>query len=138
MKSTPDIADVPVLSREQARIVIADACRLGDVALSSHVDDLWAAKADPDRMLRLLDRFRCEVETARALLAAAGEPEWWSGISADQLATACAAARVWAEGDPVCAELERMFASRLLTVFGTDIARIPRHVSAETGASEGF
>ncbi|AZZ51803.1 MULTISPECIES: hypothetical protein [Rathayibacter] len=126
MKRSQDVDEAPELSREQVRTVITGACILGDTTLDAHIDDLWAAKSDPDRMRHLLDRFHCEVEAARTLLAAAGGPEWWSTVDADRLAAACVAARTWAEGDPTCAELERGFASRLLTVFGVDIAGIPR------------
>ncbi|KQQ03444.1 MULTISPECIES: hypothetical protein [unclassified Rathayibacter] len=116
----------PALSPALAREVVVEACRLGDATLDSYIDDLWAAKSDPDLMRRLLGRLRREVEEARALLAAAAEPEWWSDASPERLAAACTAARIWPEGDPECAELERRFASHLRGVLGVDIAAIPR------------
>ncbi|SMH43034.1 hypothetical protein SAMN06295885_2132 [Rathayibacter oskolensis] len=118
--------DARPLSRTDARDVVFDACRIGDATLDAHIDDLWAAKADPDLTRGLLARLRLDVEAARALLEAAAEPEWWSAVTAGRLDDACRAARIWAEGDPTCAELERLFASRLRDVFGIDIAGIPR------------
>lgn len=116
----------PVLSRDEARAVIIDACALADATLDSYIEDLWAAKADDDLMRRLLARFRLEVDAARALLESATEPEWWSVVTADRLDEACRAARIWSEGDPICSELEPLFSSRLRSFSGIDLARIPR------------
>lgn len=121
-----DVCRASRLSRADAIGVVVDACCLGDATLDSYIDALWAAKADPEQMRRLLARYRSEVEAARLLLAAAAELQWWSGVGAERLEQACRAARIWAEGDPVCAELERGFASRLRSVLGIDLGGIPR------------
>lgn len=126
MLTVTDLRETSSLSRRRAREVVVDACCLGDAELDAHIDDLWAAKCDPDSMRRLLARFRLEVDAARLLLAAAAEPAWWSTVTAERLEDACRAARIWAEGDPICSELERRFASLLRSVFGIEIAAIPR------------
>ncbi|MCJ1687168.1 hypothetical protein MT353_08915 [Rathayibacter sp. VKM Ac-2927] len=112
---------------ENARELVLHACRVGDAELQSHIDDLWAAKADPERTRGLLTRYRREVEDARTLLTAAADPQWWRSATAERIEESCRAARIWAEGDPVCADLERAFAAQLRSVLGIDLAQIPRH-----------
>ena len=46
--------------------------------------------------------------------------------SAGTAMPSCRAARIWAEGDPVCADLERAFAAQLRSVLGIDLRQIPR------------
>ena len=112
--------------RENAHELVLTACRAGDAARESRIDALWAAKTDPDETRRLLARHRLEVDAARRLLAAAGEPGWWRHATAEQVADCCTAARIWAEGDPICADLEHAFASRLRSALGVDLTRLPR------------
>ncbi|QHC57344.1 hypothetical protein [Rathayibacter sp. VKM Ac-2760] len=119
--------DARTSAPENARELVLHACRAGDAELQSHIDDLWAAKADPEQTRELLARYRREVEDARTLLAAAAEPQWWRSATAERIEESCRAARIWAEGDPVCADLERAFAARLRSVLGIDLAQIPRH-----------
>ena len=114
------------LTRTEARSVVDDACCRADALLSARIADLWSAKSDPEVTRLLLERARAEVAAARTLLAEAGTGEWWSDPTAARLADACIAARVWAEGDPVSADLERVFASRLRTELGIDLGSIPR------------
>ncbi|KQQ21821.1 hypothetical protein ASF48_00775 [Rathayibacter sp. Leaf299] len=114
------------LARTDARSVVDDACCRADALLSARIADLWTAKSDPEATRLLLERARAEVAAARTLLAEAGSGEWWSDLTAARLADACVAARLWAEGDPACADLERVFASRLRTELGIDLASIPR------------
>ena len=121
-----DLDDSRTPPLENARELVLRACHLGDAELESRIDDLWAAKADPERTRGLLARSRREVEDARTLLAAAGEPGWWRSATAERIEEACRAARIWAEGDPVCADLERAFAAQLRSVLGIDLRQIPR------------
>ncbi|OOB91447.1 hypothetical protein [Rathayibacter sp. VKM Ac-2630] len=114
------------LTRTEARSVVDDACCRADAILSARIADLWSAKSDPEATRLLLERARAEVAAARTLLAEAGTGEWWSDLTAARLAEACIAARVWAEGDPASADLERVFASRLRTELGIDLGSIPR------------
>lgn len=114
------------LSPSEARSVVDEACLRADVLFDARIAELWSAMSDPESARRLLVRSRAEVDQARALLAAAAEEQWWSDLTASRLADACTAARIWAEGDPATAELERVFCSRLRSVLGIDLAAIPR------------
>ncbi|WKK70470.1 hypothetical protein Q0F99_11380 [Rathayibacter oskolensis] len=113
-------------TREEALAAVVDACLLGDATLRAHIDHLRSAMPDPERMRSLQSRLRREVDAARALLEAAAEPEWWCDVTAERLGAACQAARIWSEGDPVVADLERRLASQLRRVFGIDLAGVPR------------
>ncbi|MCM6762785.1 hypothetical protein NB037_10195, partial [Rathayibacter sp. ZW T2_19] len=105
------------LSLSEARSVVDEACLRADALLDARIAELWSAMSDPDAARQLL---------VRELLAAAAEERWWSDLTASRLADACTAARIWAEGDPATAELERVFCSRLRSVLGIDLAAIPR------------
>ncbi|MWV58657.1 hypothetical protein [Rathayibacter sp. VKM Ac-2754] len=111
-------------TRDEVLVAVVDACLLGDATLQSHIDELWSALPDAERMRQLQARLRTEVEAARSLLEAAAAPEWWRDASAERVASACAAARIWSEGDPVCADLERRVSSHLRRVWGIDLASV--------------
>jgi hypothetical protein len=124
--SAPRTGDRTALTPHEARSIVDEACCRADALLEARIAALWSAMSDPEVASSLLLRSRAEVDAARTLLTAAAAEEWWSDVTADRLAEACTAARIWAEGDPATAELERVFASRLRSAFGIDLAGIPR------------
>lgn len=98
---------------DDLRSALARADRSADARLRSHVDALWAAKADPDTARALLATLRREFDEAMAQLQAALVPGWWDQATPETIVTTYESARVWRDADADSEELARLFTSQL-------------------------
>ncbi|KZX21168.1 hypothetical protein [Rathayibacter tanaceti] len=88
-------------------LAVRAAHHLADLTAQMYIDALWRAKNDPDETRWMLNRLAAELRSARTVLAATQDTDWWESASVDAIAHACQLARTWGRAHPDIAGWER-------------------------------